>query len=218
MQAPAVSTKPGRFAPKQPEVPTAIVPDTPASVLGTPIMDRQLGIADAAWTAGPGITSAGVPVPPGTVPLAASIALGVLTAFIAGAVLAMATYTTHTIWFFSAIIFGVFIGIGFHFRSRPETWRIRSCLAGFATLVSLFLSNYFLTRALAIDTLTSQGRLRPASVPLFLGPADMLDIVGSYLSSHPTNYFVWAFAIYIAYTVPSATHRNARKAAKKTRP
>ncbi len=141
--------------------------------------------------------------------------LGLFAAAASGTALAVFMYHQDVIWYYAYVVVGFVIGLGFQYRSRPDTWRVRSYLAAASTLVSLFFSQYFLTRAFAVDVLTTSGQLLPGeSVPLFISPSHMYRVMADVFRANPINYFVWGLAVYIAYTLPSSAHRAAKKRAK----
>ena len=79
-------------------------------------------------------------------------------------------------------------------------------------LLTMFISLYFLTRAFAVQQLTDNGQLPPgATVPIFGSVAQMFRVVKAVLQENPVVYVVWAFAMYVAYFIPSSPHRAGRR-------
>ena len=149
-------------------------------------------------------------------PLALSILLGFGAALVACAAWVLLSYQTQAVWVYAGLVLGLAVGIAFNYRSEPTTWRVRSAVSVATTFISLFFSEYFLARQLAIDSLESQGLIHSGiTVPLFMAPGSMIRVVRSTLQATPTSYAVWAFALYIAYAIPSASHHAARRRAKR---
>ena len=154
------------------------------------------------------------PVPPRDhrLSLGASLGLAVVAAVIIGTATAVIMYQAESIWFYAYILVGVAIGSAVNYRARPATWRTRSYLAAAIALVTLFVSHYFLLRADAIRELRNNGFLAHGqSVPLILSGTGAFRVVGDYLKANPIEYFIWGFAIYLAYRIPSYVPRTAAK-------
>jgi hypothetical protein len=49
------------------------------------------------------------------------------------------------------------------------------------------------------------------TVPLILSGTGAFRVVSDYLRANPIEYFIWGFAIYLAYRIPSYVPRAAAK-------